>query len=243
MEKYINRAIQEKLILFYQKHDLCQLYKSYDWQVDTWTNGFPKILEIESKMRPLAQRNQVTQESITTIADWGQLLSKPNIRHSSIMTVPVFQENGQLLDELVEEPHKVLSTLKLQTRGLGPTYQSKVLRFLAPKEYGAIDTRIIRIFGATVTDNTKSWLMLNTVADKNGRHAIPETQRGWPEEYSTWIKILRFFTVLANSPETGQVCPHTTQFVERELREKGKWACADIEMALFAYASEKLKRK
>lgn len=234
---------KEKLKLFYQKEDLSQLYKSYYWQVDTWANGFPKILEIESKMLPLARSNQVTQESITAIADWGQLLSRPSIRHSAVISIPVFQKNGQLLDELIEEPHQALGKLRQQTRGLGPTYQSKVMRFLAPKEYGAIDTRIVRTFGVAANDNTKTWLMLNTVADKNGRHSIPDTQRGWPEEYSTWIKILRAFTVLANSHDTGQACPHPIQFVERGLREKGKWACADVEMALFAYASEKVKKK
>ena len=151
-------------------------------------------------------------------------------------------ENGLPLPQLREKPTIPLEELSQQTSGLGPTYLSKMLRFLAPIEYGAIDTRIVRTFGRPTFMQGESWLSLGVQVGQNGKYYIPTYQAGWPNEYAKWINILRFFAGLANAPETGQACPHPSAFVDRRLRKKGKWGCADIEMALFSYASQQVKK-
>jgi len=39
--------------------------------------------------------------------------------------------------------------------------------------------------------------------------------------------------------ETGVACPHPDAYVECELRSGGKWYCADVETALFSYATQR----
>ena len=237
----ISTELQSKLLSFYRIHDFSELYKSYNWLIDTWKNGFPKIFEIENQMHPLAHNNQVRQEHVMAIVDWGHLPSKANVRcHTEVLKIPVFQSNGLPLPQLLGTPNAPLKELCKQTNGLGPTYLSKVMRFLAPIEYGAIDTRLVRIFGKSANNEKESWLSLKVQIGQKGRYYIPVCQADWPDDYSKWINILRFFANIANNPETGQFCPHPPTFIDRKLRSKGKWGCADIEMALFSYASQQI---
>jgi hypothetical protein len=240
--KNLDADLQNKLQTFYNRHDFCELYKSYSWLEDTWANGFPRILSIENDLRSTSKRNQVTNTQIITIADWGRLLSKKRIRFgSNLLSVQIFQCDGLPLAILAENPSLPLNELDNQTSGLGPTYLSKVLRFLAPMEYGAIDTRIVRTFGKSASKQDDSWLSLEVQMAQNGRFSIPRNQKNWPSDYSKWINILRFFAEMANASDSEQLCPHPSGFVEMQLRYKNKWACADIEMSLFSYASRQTK--
>jgi hypothetical protein len=117
-------------------------------------------------------------------------------------------------------------------KGIGPTYLTKVLRFGSPIEYGAIDTRCVRVFGeGDPTSQQHRWLRLHVRNYGYGWY-IPRTQRDWPTEYGVWVNILRYFSQLLPGD-----CPHPTAFKESGLRLRNEWACSDIEMALFAYAS------
>jgi hypothetical protein len=128
--------------------------------------------------------------------------------------------------------------LRKNTRGLGPTYLSKVLRFALPSEFGAIDTRIVRVVGnGDSNSKEQSWLSLKVRNDGYGWY-IPENQSAWPKDYSRWINILRFFAQLLNN--SGKLCPHPKDFVINGLRTAGVWTCADIEMAIFSHVSKHL---
>ena len=122
---------------------------------------------------------------------------------------------------------------------MGPTYLSKVLMFSRPQLYRAIDTRLVRVFGNgdTATEGP-GWLSLEVRKSGNGWH-IPEIQTSWPGEYNTWIEILHHMAHQCNT--SGHKCPHPDKYVALGLREKGIWIVADIETALFSYASKRLK--
>jgi len=79
--------------------------------------------------------------------------------------------------------------------GLGPTYLSKVIRFALPEEYGAIDTRIVRVVGqGDPASRQHNWLALRVRNDGYGWY-IPKVQVTWPNDYAKWINILRFLQV------------------------------------------------
>ncbi len=42
--------------------------------------------------------------------------------------------------------------------------------------------------------------------------------------------------------EQHVACPHPDSMIEKNLRKNGRWIPADVEMALFAYASEMIQR-
>ena len=48
----------------------------------------------------------------------------------------------------------------------------------------------------------------------------------WPNEYYRWDLILSFLVSLLN--ERAVACPHPNEFLEKDLRERGTWICADV---------------
>jgi len=150
-------------------------------------------------------------------------------------------ENERLSQKVKEEPSFFIRTLQEQIRGLGPTYLSKLLRFALPQEFGAIDTRIVRVVGMGDSQSKlQEWLCLKVRNDGYGWY-IPKNQSAWPSEYSKWINILRFCAHFLNN--SGKLCPHPEGFLTNDLRKRGIWACVDVEMALFSYASKHLNSK
>lgn len=234
----LTESLQNQLISFFNKHDFTALYKSYTWRHDTHPNGFPDILSLEQDICVSAKRNGISVQQIRDIARWGGLPNTSRIRsHTDILNISLYQNNGLALTELSDDPLLPLRDLDGQTNGLGPTYLTKVLRFCLPMEYGAIDTRIVRVFGRGDPTRKRHDSLSLKVTKEGGRFYISRWQTKWPSDYSKWINILRFFARLLNNHDTRQFCPHPVDFVEKRLRTKGKWACADIEMAIFSYAS------
>jgi len=147
-------------------------------------------------------------------------------------------DNGKPHSEIEKTPLAPVKKLQARTKQLGPTSLSKVLRFALPSEYGAIDTRIVRVVGrGDDASKRQQWLDLKARDDGYGWY-IPKAQGTWPGEYATWIDILRFLAAHLN--EQGTECPHPPAFVDRGLRTRGVWYCADVEMALWSYASTRL---
>jgi hypothetical protein len=121
---------------------------------------------------------------------------------------------------------------------VGPTYASKVLRFALPKHYGAIDSRCVRVFGqGDPASKKQDWLELQASPSNKSRNrwGILESQAGWPQGYGVWLAILRHIASTIAVP-----CPHPPIFAKEGLRRMGQWACADVEMALFTYASQQV---
>ena len=213
--------------------DFPKLYRSYDWGNDNHATGFKDILRLELRLRHNAQTDGIVCADIRQVAKWGQKRGR-NPECFATPTLPIselYLLDGRPNPDLADDPTSPIDKLDKNTKYLGPTYLSKVLRFAMPDQYGAIDTWCVRVFGQSDAENSKhNWLSLKVRNDGYGWY-IPKTKRLWPSEYSKWINILRYF---ANKLPAN--CPHPKRFEEEGLREANRWTCADVEMALFAYA-------
>ncbi|SJM90203.1 conserved hypothetical protein [Crenothrix polyspora] len=226
-----------KLDAFLETNSFVDLYSTYDWEEDTRENGFPDIFCLESRLNYSNQTTGITLSDVKSVAKWG--LSRHQNRIEGIeIVLPAHSLQCKLglpNQKLEGDPSIPLHILqKSITKGVGPTYLSKILRFGLPQEYGAIDTQCVRIFGLG-DSGQHQWLVMSAKNDGYGWY-IPKTQKAWPSAYSKWINILRYF---ASKLENN--CPHPQRFVDAGLRKKGIWVCADVEMALFSYASQQLK--
>jgi len=229
------RQIQDKII---RDLDFPKWYRSYKWIDDTWERGFPDLLRLEKEISAAARNNSLRRDHLVNIAKWGKL---PNIHQISCpdpIKIQLYQNNLPV-GWIVNEPQSAISQLRYQIQGFGPTYMSKLLHFSVPQVFGALDTRLVRIFG----EKAEKYPLLNLSAQEvtKGRWAIPATQAGWPGEYGTWVKILKFTSDYLNSNQI--MCPHPEPYIQSGLRTKGIWLPADVETALFAYASHEIEEK
>ena len=231
--------LQESLNAFFQRQDFVALYKSYRWQQDTYPNGFPDILSLENSLRTAAMNNRITMQHVISVADWGKLRNIKRVKGpEGTLNVGLYQHNGLPLSQLARDPLPPIVSLQRQVTGLGPTYLSKVIRFSLPEEYGAIDTRIVRVVGrGDPASRQQNWLTLKARNYGYGWY-IPKAQATWPNDYAKWLNVLRFFVSRLNDPRNACPCPHPTNFIDRGLRLQGVWTCADVEMAIFSYACQ-----
>jgi hypothetical protein len=221
---------------FQDKNDFIELYKSFSWRSDEYENGFPDILNLEATLIESDRSRGISLQDVKRVASWGRLRNPGRIKGKEIVLpqMALHRDNGSPTESLSLSPVEPVRILESNIeKGIGPTYLSKVLRFGLPQEYGAIDTRCVRVFGEGDHHVQRhNWLDLRGRNDGYGWF-IPKTQRPWPSAYGTWLNVLRFF-----SHQLPNNCPHPKGFVDAGLRLNNEWACADIEMALFAYASQ-----
>lgn len=234
----LSPSLASSLTSFAKLWDFAELYKGYHWGIDTWENGFPNILRLEADITEAAKNDLIGKEQVLSVVSWGKLRNPASVKCPETFSLQLY-ENERPHREIAKDPARPLRALAiLNIKGLGPTYLSKILRFALPQEFGAIDTRIVRVTGVGDPDSKKcAWLALKTRNDGYGWY-IPKNQPAWPNEYPKWINILRFLAHDLNS--SRKVCPHPANFVKTGLRQPGTWACADVEMALFSYASKHL---
>jgi len=151
-------------------------------------------LRLEIEISRTAKNNSLRKENVFSVTEWGNLRNIQRIKCPETLTLPLY-ENEHSNEEIAENPLKPLLILQKNIEGLGPTYLSKILRFALPIEFGAIDTRIVRVVGnGDPNSKQQDWLSLRARNDGYGWY-IPKNQIAWPKEYSVWINILRFFAV------------------------------------------------
>ncbi|GAB6283979.1 MAG: hypothetical protein STSR0009_01780 [Methanoregula sp.] len=222
---------------FLKTTELPGFYRQYDWKNDHWHDGFREIRALEGRLSAAARTQSIARSHILSIAEWGGLPDTGRIRcYSDPLAIPLYDGAG-ISAAVKSDPVLPVRMIKQQTSGIGPTYISKVLRFTAPAVFGAIDSRLVRVFG-TGDEKSKTIQILNLRAGQaaGGRWFIgPEN---WPDGYGTWIAILNDIAATLNS--TGIICPHPDQFVSDGLRQRGIWWPADVEMALFSFASRRI---
>lgn len=236
----LSQDLQSKLEDFVRNYDFIRLYKDYNWGRDIWQNGFPNISKLEIKITKAAKNNLLKKEDVLSVAEWGNLRNIQRVKCPETLTLHLF-ENEHPDKKIEEDPSGLIKILQGKIEGLGPTYLSKVLRFALPSEFGAVDTRIVRVSGmGDPNSKQQNWLSLKARNDRYGWY-IPKNQSAWPKEYSKWINILRFCAHFLNN--FGKLCPHPEGFLTNDLRKRGIWACADVEMALFSYASKCINSK
>ncbi|AZL68274.1 MULTISPECIES: hypothetical protein [Pseudomonas] len=217
-------ALRIELDDFIHNNDFPALYVAYNWGSDNFSSGFPEILALELDFAPVAF-NQLSINQVRRVAQWGSLPGWRNVSGEISST------GGAALTK--DSPAEMLIACMKPLKGIGPTYQSKLLRFAYPDRFGAIDTRIVRVFGeGDCASKQHAWLSLR--ADNlNNRWGIPAQQKHWPSDFTLWTAILRY---IAN--RILEACPHPQTFIDAGLRKAGTWTCADVEMALFSFASQ-----
>ncbi len=227
-------AITAQINAFMADVNLPDLYMAYDWQNDKYTAGFPDILDLESQLSANDINAGLTLQDVINVAAWGRLRNPGRIHGPQFIlrANTFFTAGGNPQPNLADMPMGPIHALNIN--GLGPTYKSKILRFALPQEYGAIDTRCVRVFGQGDPANQQhNWIPISA---RNGGYGwyISEAQTNWPNGYDVWVNILRH---IANGSPNN--CPHPPDFIATGMRPNNNmWFCADVEMALFTYASQ-----
>jgi hypothetical protein len=232
----LSESLITELDAFLRQNDFVDLYKSYKWKKDNYNDGFPDILSIENTLIESDMNGGISLQDMLTVADWGKLRNPARIKGRDIVLAPRTLHNASAASSevLALSPlERMLMLGRNIEKGVGPTYLSKVLRFGLPMEYGAIDTRCVRVFGEGDPGSQQHhWLNLRARNDGYGWY-ISKAQRAWPSAYGVWLNILRYL-----SQRLPNNCPHPRSFVHSNLRSNNQWVCADIEMVLFTYASQ-----
>jgi len=234
----LNSVLIQKLDAFLKANSFPDLYRAYAWNKDTYENDFPDIHRLELHIATMDQTTGITISDVKCVAKWGgNWRNQGRIAGRAGRTVvlpphTLHTPEGAAVAQLQDEPLAPLLKLDASVTQAGPTYLTKVLRFGLPQEYGAIDTRCVRVFGCGNAEiRQQDWIALR--ARNNGSGWFIVADKAWPEEYATWINILRYF-----ASQLPANCPHPRPFVAARLRTAGGWECADVEMALFSYASQ-----
>jgi len=230
-------STQEKVLELLSEISLPQDYQSYDWGNDSWKTGFQDIVRLECTMIDAAKRNCITKEHLLQIARWGGHPSQGKINCRDRIELPLYVD-GTYADWVESNPVKGIKVLAPQMSYFGKVYQSKLLRFAMPWEYGAIDKRLCQVFGRgdPASQHTELLSLKVEYNYQQNRWDLKYYQAEWPSEYGTWIHILRMIANELNQLDTP--CPHPEVMYARGLRKKGIWECADVEMALFSFASK-----
>jgi len=222
---------------FLKDNDLLEWYQNYHWSSDTKSSNFQDIVGLEIEMIAAAKRNAVRCSQIRKIAQWGAHPMQDKIQCRDPFDLPIYS-GDEPAPWIKTDPARGIRIIRPQVKYVGPTYSTKILRFSMPKEFGALDTRITRVFGRG--DPAHAYLpLLEIEAEPIGtKWFIKNPQPAWPDEYGTFIFLLRYMAHILN--ESGVRCPHPKVLYMHHLREPGIWECADVEMALFSFATERI---
>jgi hypothetical protein len=217
-----------------------KLYRSYTWKEDTWKKGFPGLFRLEQDISRAARERALGETHLLEIAEWGGLRNKKRISCPRSIKIQLYTRDAPA-GWLKRDPAKAVELLENQITGFGPTYSSRILRFAVPDVFGALDPRLVRTFGRG-GEGAQRHMLLDLKATRVGTSwGVFSAQPGWPDEYGTWTRALN---AIANSLNTDRIkCPHPKQYIQAGLRRKGTWVPADVETALFAYASRELAKR
>lgn len=206
-------------------------YRNYEWGEDRYCNGFPRILCLEEKFYKSRKERLLKERIAREVVLWGVPRWASRFRlGGSNHSIDLLNVEG--VTNILERVERGIIT------GRGPAIVSKILRFLIPEDFGVIDTKLVRVFGKS---GKHPWLKLRANSQEN---AVYTNRNVWPSEYFKWLEILKCIAV-----KLEELCiypPYPLQwerFIKRGLRVLGKWYCADVEMALWRYASDVLKDK
>jgi len=191
-----------------------QLYTCYRWQGDSHENGFRNMTRLEQRLR---LRSRMTGKDILAVAAWGRLPG----RRARLVSGPV--DIGALDAKAAGNAASLIRDVKQKIRGFGLAFTSKLLRFYDPVRFGVLDSVLARSWPA---------LGLQVCSGARGSY-VPATMEAF-KSYATWVTTLACIASRLNAAH--RTCPHPPVLLAKRLREKGRWTCADVEMALFAKA-------
>ena len=114
----LSKDLQRKLEDFVRNHDFIELYKEYNWGMDTWQNGFPNILRLEIKITKIAKNNLLKKEDVLAVAKWGNLRNIQKVKCPETITLPIF-ENEHPNKKIEDDPSGLIRILQGKIEGLG----------------------------------------------------------------------------------------------------------------------------
>lgn len=226
----LNDKLKEQLTMFVESLDWQGQYKKFHHDEDSWENGFYNIVELEKGISEHLALGYLTRKDIVKIARWERPIAKDRMTCPAVLRLGVNEIGGN------SETEKIIRILEVSVKGTRKLFLTTIMRFISPSRMGSLDTNLVRVFGVG-DPNLQSLQLLNLVVRRTEDTWIfAGNSWTWPDEYYKWNLILGFLASLLN--ELGIACPHPSGF--QGLRENGKWICADVEMALRAYANDVL---
>ena len=228
----LSSSVQNEVDRLIGDLDYPRLYRSYEWKNDTYKNGFPDLFRLEQEISQAAKQNTLDKTHLMKIAEWGGLPNKKRISCKRPINIELYT-NGLPARWLAKEPEKAISILQEQIKGFGPTYYSKILHFAVPMVFGALDSRLVSVFGKGVPSKQRYSLLNLKVTRSGGRGSISTAKTGWPTEFGAWTVILNYIAQTLNHERIR--CPHPDEYKLLKLRPNGIWFPADVETALFSY--------
>ena len=221
--------LKKQLVQFVGSLDWPRQYKQYTHDDNSWEKGFHAIAELERGISEHLTLGYLTRKDIVKIARWESPHTKDRMKCPSVLRLDVNEMNES-------EIEKILRILEVTIKGTRTLFLTTIMRFISPSKMGLLDANLVRVFGVG-DSNIKSpkWLSL-AVRKTEGSWFSAGNWWSWPNEYYRWNLILGFLALLLN--ERAINCPHPNEFLEKGLREKGTWICADVEMALSSYAKK-----
>ncbi len=206
--------------------DFPALYRSYVWGDETWEKGFSGVLALEREMAAAARSRTIGPEHVQKITR--------RIGCTGRLAVTLYIGDAPAY-WLMHEPGETARAVGEKLPWLGPTDTGRILRFAVPEVFGALDARLVRVFGCG-DPAVQRYPLIDLIAERfAGRWDIPAGQPAWPAEFGAWTGVLHAIARALNREEI--CCPHPAGFVAARLRCRGIWAAADVEMALSGYAS------
>ncbi len=197
-------------------------YKQYSWSAKHKLFGYPKdafpdfkwIKSLEERFLWLSQNSEnektASKYLIQEMIEWGGsqngVLQRFNDKSGEVNLYDLVQ---QVINN-IDNPEMAISSA-LNFPGLGLTYASKLLRFIKPEKYGALDSRL------------RKALVANNLLKKINVGDNESAKKGYIE----FLKLLKNFAIeLKNNS------------IELPSNDNLDWNASQIEMALFCWAEE-----
>jgi hypothetical protein len=203
-----------------------EFYKNYAWSGKHTLFGYPPdsfpefnwIASLEKRFqwvtKKWATNNSASKYLVQEMIEWGGsqngVLQKFNDGSGE---VNLFEVLADVIDNLSSPVQAINSALRLP--GLGLSYASKLLRFMQPETYGALDSRI--------REALKSDGRLPKIFDGNHNSMV--------FGYVQFISLLE--EIKAILKQKGIAKPACN------LSNNGSWRSCEIEMALFCWAGSR----
>lgn len=199
---------------YYQQYSWNGKHKLFGYPSDSYPD-FHWINSLEERFIWLcnnsAKENTASKYLIKEMIEWGGsqsgVLQKFNDRSGEVNLLELVQKIIANLDS----PKRAI-TNSLSMPGLGLTYASKLLRFMKPGKYGALDSRIR---GALLRRN-----LLRKIYDGNLNSMV-----------NGYLEFLELLNNLKSQLEDQRV-----KKPDCSLSNTGLWRPSEIEMALFRWA-------
>ncbi|MCE4058716.1 hypothetical protein LXM60_00640 [Pandoraea sputorum] len=205
--------------------EIPQFYKRYKWndRHSLWgyrSDEFPSFEWISSLERRFSNLEVTPAQApiylIREMIHWGGsqngVLEKFELQLGTYNLAHAFE----LIREGLNDPGKAISAA-LDIPGMGLSYASKLLRFLRPETYGALDSQIRKF----LLESRKELPFLNVIYDGNRNSMV-----------NGYVKFIAMLKELKASLEDAAV-PRPSMTEERLT-----WRASDIEMALFQRSIE-----